>query len=141
MKKGSDPEEHWKTVAEHLMEREKGRCEAWKDEVDKLLVFAGLFSAVVTGLLVESYKSLSEDPIEAMLAQLVAQGSNQTTVAIATSGNSGRFAASESSKRVNALWFLSLVLSLATALFGIVAQQWLREHIRASPQNTPILQL
>ncbi|KAF9524643.1 hypothetical protein CPB83DRAFT_773471, partial [Crepidotus variabilis] len=119
------------------MERKNERCEAWKDEVDKLLVFAGLFSAVVTGFVIDSYKSLSEDPIEALLTQLVAQGANQTIAATAGSGGSAGFSASESNKRVNALWFLSLVLSIATAIFGIVAQQWLREHMRTSPHNTP----
>ncbi|KAF9524639.1 hypothetical protein CPB83DRAFT_773535, partial [Crepidotus variabilis] len=130
--------EHWKTIANHVMQKEKGRCEAWKEEVDKLLVFSGLFSAVITGLLVESQKSLSEDSIKTLLTQLVAQGANQTVAAVAASGASGKFTASDSSKRVNALWFLSLVLSLATALFGIVAQQWLREHLRPSPENMPI---
>ncbi|KAF9524641.1 hypothetical protein CPB83DRAFT_749692, partial [Crepidotus variabilis] len=123
-------EEHWKTVSDHLIQREAERCEAWKDEVDKLLVFSGLFSAVVTGLLVETHKSLSQDPLLALLSQLVAQNANQTDTVIKSSGVSGTFSPSGSNKRVNALWFLSLVLSLSTALFGIVAQQWLREHIR-----------
>ena len=35
-----------------------------------------------------------------------------------------------SSIRINVLWFISLVLSLTTALIGIVSLQWLREHRR-----------
>ena len=31
---------------------------------------------------------------------------------------------------INALWFTSLVLSLAAALFGILAKQWCREYLR-----------
>ena len=31
---------------------------------------------------------------------------------------------------VNVLWFTSLVLSLAAALFGILAKQWCREYLR-----------
>ncbi|KAF9529483.1 hypothetical protein CPB83DRAFT_835139 [Crepidotus variabilis] len=136
MEKGDDPDEHWETVADHLMQREKSRCDSWKDEVDKLLIFSGLFSAVVAGLLVESHKSLREDPVEALLTKLVAQGANYTI-----SNTSSNYVPSLSVKRVNSLWFLSLVLSLATALIGIVAQQWMREHIRPSPKNTPIRQL
>lgn len=30
---------------------------------------------------------------------------------------------------INILWFLSLVLSLASALFGMISKQWLREYI------------
>ncbi|KAF9044185.1 hypothetical protein BJ165DRAFT_1330552, partial [Panaeolus papilionaceus] len=37
-------------------------CDAWKEEVDKLLIFAGLFSATVTAFTIESYKWLSEEP-------------------------------------------------------------------------------
>ncbi|KAF9533291.1 hypothetical protein CPB83DRAFT_729626, partial [Crepidotus variabilis] len=39
---------------------------------------------------------------------------------------------------VNALWFLSLILSLASALIGLVALQWLREHLRPSTRNIPL---
>ena len=31
---------------------------------------------------------------------------------------------------VNILWFTSLVLSLAAALFGILAKQWCREYLK-----------
>ncbi|KAF9522891.1 hypothetical protein CPB83DRAFT_776354, partial [Crepidotus variabilis] len=46
------------------MRRDKARCDAWKDEVQNLLIFAGLFSAVVTAFVVESAKSLQTDPAE-----------------------------------------------------------------------------
>ncbi len=39
--------------------------------------------------------------------------------------------------RVNALWFISLVISLTTVLVGTVALQWLREHQRYPIQSTP----
>lgn len=39
--------------------------------------------------------------------------------------------------RVNALWFISLVLSLTVVLVGTVALQWLREHQRYPVQSTP----
>lgn len=39
------------------------------------------------------------------------------------------FAPEASAIRVNTFWFLSLVLSLATVLTGIISLQWLREHL------------
>ncbi|KAF9521339.1 hypothetical protein CPB83DRAFT_841341 [Crepidotus variabilis] len=39
---------------------------------------------------------------------------------------------------VNALWFLSLILSLASALIGLVAVQWHREHLCPSTRNVPL---
>ena len=40
------------------------------------------------------------------------------------------FNPSPSDIRVNILWFLSLIFSLATVLVGIITLQWLREHLR-----------
>jgi hypothetical protein len=40
------------------------------------------------------------------------------------------FIASPSAIRVNIMWFLSLVLSLTAALFGILLKEWIREYMR-----------
>lgn len=39
------------------------------------------------------------------------------------------FSAATSSVTINCLWFLSLVFSLAAALFGMLTKQWLREYM------------
>ncbi|EIN09745.1 hypothetical protein PUNSTDRAFT_21586, partial [Punctularia strigosozonata HHB-11173 SS5] len=38
---------------------------------------------------------------------------------------------------INALWFLSLILALASALLGIFVKQWLREYM-AWPNISPV---
>jgi len=48
-----------------------------------------------------------------------------------------KFTPSPSDIRVNILWFLSLIFSLATVLIGIIALQWLREHLRAHTNLEP----
>ena len=40
------------------------------------------------------------------------------------------FQASSSSVAINSLWLISLVASLAAALFGMLAKQWCREYLR-----------
>ncbi|KAI0691122.1 hypothetical protein BC835DRAFT_1249854, partial [Cytidiella melzeri] len=40
----------------------------YKEDIDTFLVFAGLFSAVLTAFLVESYQGLQQDPMEVMVA-------------------------------------------------------------------------
>ncbi|KIJ46061.1 hypothetical protein M422DRAFT_134333, partial [Sphaerobolus stellatus SS14] len=90
-------------------------CEAWKDEIDKLLVFAGLFSAAVTAFVAESYTWLQEDPTQASLRifinlQLQASNNLTTTLPYSTSN----FTPKATNIRVNILWYLSLTLSLAT---------------------------
>ncbi|KAF8899338.1 hypothetical protein BD779DRAFT_1431892, partial [Infundibulicybe gibba] len=41
---------------------DKEFCGGWNSEIDSLLTFAGLFSAVVTAFTVESYKLLQPIP-------------------------------------------------------------------------------
>ncbi|KAJ4471569.1 hypothetical protein J3R30DRAFT_3710141 [Lentinula aciculospora] len=107
-------------------------CRAWKEDVDTLLVFAGLFSAAVTAFIIESYKWLqpnnfNSDTILLML-QRIALDSN---VQVSTSGQTNFTTAS--AVRINAVWFLSLIFSLSTVLIGILCKQWLREHRRDTP--------
>ncbi|KIL59450.1 hypothetical protein M378DRAFT_1005918 [Amanita muscaria Koide BX008] len=120
---------------------DKGRCEAWRDEVDKLLIFAGLFSAVVTGFTIEAYKMLHADPstatvqLVAIVAQQMSNGTStdatQQAISSVISGMQN-FRPEPYAIRVNILWFLSLSLALATAIIGILCMQWLREYQRDS---------
>lgn len=53
---------------------------------------------------------------------------NSTTPAFQST--TSRFMPSPAARWINTLWFLSLVFSLAAALFGILAKQWLREYMK-----------
>ncbi|KAH9474347.1 hypothetical protein JR316_0012805 [Psilocybe cubensis] len=126
----------WNCVLEPYRKNDRIQCEAWKDEVQNLLIFAGLFSAVVTAFTVESYKNLQPDPndtIVYLLAQLVDSSSNVSNVALPPP----IFVRSASALRVNIFWFLSLVLSLTTVLVGIVGLQWIREHQQYTDEIDP----
>ncbi|KZV96318.1 hypothetical protein EXIGLDRAFT_643245, partial [Exidia glandulosa HHB12029] len=94
-------------------------CESYREQIDTLLVFAGLFSAVVTAFAIESYQWLQDDPADAS-AELLRQAvvllsalANQTP----TSPTTQRGPALPESVvvRINVYWFLSLVLSLSAA--------------------------
>ncbi|KAF9529170.1 hypothetical protein CPB83DRAFT_732839, partial [Crepidotus variabilis] len=130
-------QDKWGVIVKHLIDKEKERCEVWKDEVQNLLVFSGLFSAVVTAFIIESYQSLQDNPSEILLSSIAANlqfMANTTAGVSATLSNNTHvpFSPTSPNKIVNILWFLSLVLSLASALIGLVALQWLREHLRPS---------
>ncbi|PPQ87615.1 hypothetical protein CVT25_005800 [Psilocybe cyanescens] len=132
----------WLLLLEPLMKKDKMRCDAWKDEVQNLLIFAGLFSAVVTAFIMESYKNLQADPNDAMIHLLsyIATRLDSPLDSNSTNTNSSSvptpFSPSPSSIRVNIFWFISLVLSLTTVLVGIISLQWLREH-QHYPDLTP----
>ena len=99
---------------------------------------AGLFSAVLTAFLIESYQNLLEDiPGETFLVlrQLLMQTAsyqlhgtllNATVSAFPTATP---FQPAPGDVRVNILWFASLLFSLITASFGILIKQWIREFL------------
>ncbi|TEB27433.1 hypothetical protein FA13DRAFT_1736559 [Coprinellus micaceus] len=76
--------------------------------LDALLVYAGLFSAVLAAFLIETRKDLQEDVLDEILQEL--RQSDEP------------FEATVIAKWVNGLWFASLSLSLASALFVILAK-------------------
>ncbi|KAK7019710.1 hypothetical protein VNI00_017987 [Paramarasmius palmivorus] len=104
-----------------------GMVAGWKEDIDTLL--AGLFSAVVTAFLIESYQWLSEDTIVVLLTQISQQLNGTQT-------QPTPFTPEASSIRINCFWFLSLIFSLTSALFGLLCKQWLREHQRDVPTRT-----
>jgi len=96
---------------------------------------AGLFSAVVTAFIIESYKALKQDPSEILLSRILAQLEGRVNrMDILTTPT---FTPNPSDIRINTLWFLSLIFSLTTVLIGIISLQWLREHLRPHTDVEP----
>lgn len=89
---------------------------------------AGLFSAVLTAFVVISVTMLQQDNTQTTataVLQISAQLSNHSLPPVIVEP----FEPATSSVTINCLWFLSLVLSLTSALFGMIAKQWLREYM------------
>ncbi|KAJ8093822.1 hypothetical protein PM082_009684 [Marasmius tenuissimus] len=129
-------ENAWEVLSNHVRKYDNETANGWKEDIDTLLVFAGLFSAVVTAFTVESYKWLSEDPADISIA-ILTQISSHLSGANATVHTQGvPFQPSPSSIRINACWFLSLILSLSASLFCLLCKQWLKEHRRETHTRT-----
>ncbi|KAI0333889.1 hypothetical protein GY45DRAFT_1368021 [Cubamyces sp. BRFM 1775] len=142
----SGPNSAWASCARALRDHDQQLVQGWKEDVDSLLVFAGLFSAVVTAFNIESYKFLQQDPDEqavvllgVILVQLTPNSTQIPQMVPPIASVDAR------SVRINVLWFSSLVLSLFSASVGILTKQWLREYTlsaSSSPrQNARIRQL
>ncbi|PCH41793.1 hypothetical protein WOLCODRAFT_70035, partial [Wolfiporia cocos MD-104 SS10] len=115
-----------------------------KDRIDNLLVFAALFSAVLTAFVVDSYQLLrpqAADETNRILHQISQQLNsftisngyiNSTIPTFATlpsdATSTSKEVVSGSAVLINALWFSSLVFSLTAASVGIAARQWLNHH-------------
>ncbi|KIK58376.1 hypothetical protein GYMLUDRAFT_171096 [Collybiopsis luxurians FD-317 M1] len=121
------------------------RVEDWRDGLDALLVLGGLFSAVLTTFVVETSGRLDFDWGEVsanLLAESVAlqraamNGTPASEVAPSLLTPTSKFHAQPLDVALNILWFISLVLSLGTALSAVVAKQWIHQYI-AVPTGTP----
>ncbi|KAI0640254.1 hypothetical protein C8Q77DRAFT_122705 [Trametes polyzona] len=126
----------WQECSEVVRDYHEAMVQRWKEEIDTLLVYAGLFSAVLTAFNVELYSALQPDPVDttnALLAQMAAQLNSFTlnpTFANSTQPfvplpPQSSFRAASSSVWINALWFSSLICSLSSACIGMMAKQWL----------------
>ncbi|KAF9264412.1 hypothetical protein L218DRAFT_900680 [Marasmius fiardii PR-910] len=126
----------WKECLKRLDHSDGEMCKNWREDIDTLLVFAGLFSGVVTAFTVESYQWLdtnAQDATALILLHIV-QNSNFTTPLPSTIET--EFAPPMSAVRINVCWFLSLTMSLTAVIIGILCKQWIREHRRSPPKYT-----
>ncbi|KAF4615430.1 hypothetical protein D9613_003540 [Agrocybe pediades] len=99
----SNKEDPWAVMVEPLLKKDAVLCTRWKEEVENLLIFAGLFSAVVTTFVVESYKSLQPDPeveMVALLLRIADRLDNASSPALA----SGPFVQDPAAVRINSFW-------------------------------------
>ncbi|EEB91245.1 hypothetical protein MPER_10429, partial [Moniliophthora perniciosa FA553] len=131
-----DESKSWKALQKAVARHDDDMVKNYKEDIDTQLVFSGLFSAVVTAFLIESYQWLSEDPADTTVALLI-QISAQLNGSQSIPTERPPFEADSPSIRINCLWFLSLILSLTSALFGLLCKQWLREHHRDTQTRTP----
>ncbi|PBK86589.1 hypothetical protein ARMGADRAFT_1047827 [Armillaria gallica] len=135
----------WRTYADESVNFDANMVEDSRDNVDVLLVFAGLFSAVVSTFVTQASQSLSADYTQmsasflfelVAIQRAVASGATVDTVNASPYDPSSIFVPSTGSIWVNGLWFTSLVLSLTTALIAVLAKQWLH-YYTALPSGTP----
>ncbi|EMD37701.1 hypothetical protein CERSUDRAFT_114338 [Gelatoporia subvermispora B] len=133
----------WASCAKRLKEHDEAVAKTWKEEIDTLLVFSGLFSAILTAFNVELYTSLAPaanpDLNSFILLQISGQLSNITSTSPSApsvlpilSASSIDSPPSVPSIWINVLWFSSLALSLSTACMGIVVRQWLNHFVSIS---------
>ncbi|KAJ6507533.1 hypothetical protein DFH09DRAFT_805386, partial [Mycena vulgaris] len=133
----------WTVCISEAEKYDKALVESWKSDMEGLLIFAGLFSAVLTAFIIESYKTLDSDSgdltvqLLSQISQQLAASANGTTFNIAPSSP---FAPQKASIVCNAFWFIALGLSLACALIATLVEQWAREFLhRVDLRSAPII--
>ncbi|KAF9254433.1 hypothetical protein L218DRAFT_843215, partial [Marasmius fiardii PR-910] len=129
--------ESWDVIMKTVDALDGNLVQGYKEDIDTLLVFAGLFSGVVTAFTIESYQWLEPDPVDTtndILLHLSQQLQNSTlppySLPIPPPPDTAFV-------RINTFWFLSLTLALVDALFGLLCKQWVQEHQRQTNTHTP----
>ncbi|TCD71690.1 hypothetical protein EIP91_005456 [Steccherinum ochraceum] len=115
---------HWGVFDEKVQAFSDSLIVGWKEEIDTLLVFSGLFSAVVTAFILEAYKDIQPSQSTLLLAQITRQLAQIADTPLDMASTRPP----RSSAAVNALWFISLVCGLVAASMGMLVKQWLREY-------------
>ncbi|KAI0820773.1 hypothetical protein BC628DRAFT_1329511, partial [Trametes gibbosa] len=138
-----ETEEAWSKAAAIVQTYSDELVHRWNNEIDTYLVYAGLFSAILTAFNVQSYLLLQPtptagpDPTVLLLLQISSTNPsfvNTTQPSTAQSTNENfpppvpRWAV-----WLNTLWFSGLVLSLTSASIGIMVKQWLNEYTSGIP--------
>ncbi|KAF8895514.1 hypothetical protein BD779DRAFT_1466914 [Infundibulicybe gibba] len=95
----------WAIYAREASQADRRMIANWNKNLDVRLIFSGIFSAILTPFIIESYKLLQ------------------------SAGASTFFGKGGYRIRVNAMWFGSLIVSLIAALLCIHCKQWLDGYL------------
>ncbi|KAF8912427.1 hypothetical protein CPB85DRAFT_1220265, partial [Mucidula mucida] len=136
----------WRTYVEEAAAFDAVYVGQARDGLDVMLVFAGLFSAVVTSFLVQVSQSLQADytAMSAILlhdlvsVQLSISGSRASfqNITVPSVNPLQIFQPDSITVWVNGLWAVSLTASLVVALSAVLVKQWLH-HYTSIPSGTP----
>ncbi|RDX48802.1 hypothetical protein OH76DRAFT_1404351 [Lentinus brumalis] len=130
----------WEATADIVKKSSDEMVERWNKEIDTLLVYAGLFSAILTAFNVQSYPLLTPPPPDQVLLALQQISSQLSSYSVSSSSVNATYPAfnlQPSSPSpppeqwvvwLNAVWFASLIFSLSAASVGIMVKQWLNQY-------------
>ncbi|PSS32118.1 hypothetical protein PHLCEN_2v2114 [Hermanssonia centrifuga] len=138
----------WSAIEDYLKRHDGSSMRLYSEDIDTLLVFAGLFSAVLTAFLAISFQLLQQDDSQiyvGLLSRISSQLESfqhvpsflNSALSPLPSPSPPPFCPSTTARWINILWFLSLVFSLTSALFGILAKQWIREYLQWNSALAP----
>ncbi|KAH0591603.1 hypothetical protein H2248_001656 [Termitomyces sp. 'cryptogamus'] len=127
----------WNVYLDEAESYDMDIIQRYRDIMDSLLVFASLFSAVVTTFVVETSQASQPDNTQILVSILL-----ETNQLLRAAGNSTSINAvppaalapgsltytSTIDQWVNGLFFTSLALSLSTALLTVLAKQWILSY-------------
>ncbi|KAJ4463604.1 hypothetical protein C8R41DRAFT_906857, partial [Lentinula lateritia] len=135
----------WKTYLAETSSLDENMVGEARDGLVSMLVFAGLFSAVVSTLLVQATQNLQVNYTEVtaslmfelvQIQRAVAVGTSVTAVPTSLLNPTTKVKPDNLNVWTNGLWGISLSLSLSVALATVLVKQWLHRYL-AVHSGTP----
>ncbi|KAG6901208.1 hypothetical protein C0995_015401 [Termitomyces sp. Mi166 len=131
----------WNVYLDEAENYDADMIQGFRNIIDGLLVFASLFSAVVTTFVVQTSQVLQPDTAQIMVSllfennQLLRAAGNRTALSAIPTASLGPGSRTYASidAWVNGLFFTSLALSLSTALLTVLAKQWIQAYTAIVP--------
>lgn len=115
---------------------DKEIAESWKADADGILIFTGLFSAIVAAFVIEGLKNLQPDTgtssvdLLSQISQQLAASTNESQSSVSlTFPDRSPFHAPTSALLTSTLWLFSLIVSLLCGLLATLLQQWARRYL------------
>ncbi|KNZ72356.1 Ankyrin-1 [Termitomyces sp. J132] len=136
-KQGDEAKENarvWNVYLDEAENYDTDMIQGFQNIIDGLLVFASLFSAVVTTFVAQTSQALQPDNTQIMVSlliennQLLRAAGNRASISAVHAASPGPGSRTYTSIDVwvNGLFFTSLALSLSTALLTVLAKQWIQ---------------
>ncbi|KAI0277490.1 hypothetical protein BGY98DRAFT_918201, partial [Russula aff. rugulosa BPL654] len=132
----------WTLFGTEAKSCDDARISTLKDDMDGVLIFAGLFSAALTAFVIDSRQNLQVKPKDEMvyylqqhstiLSQISQQLSSiapQVSIPSTPPQPFPKFSPAAPDIRINVFWFMALIFSLTAALLAILVQQWVRDYM------------
>ncbi|KAF8601220.1 hypothetical protein BDV93DRAFT_446284, partial [Ceratobasidium sp. AG-I] len=131
----------WKLYLEEAEEHDQELVKSRHGSLDMLLLFAALFSAILTAFIIESKDLLQQNPADASAALLllVLQSQQRIELGIPSPVDTPldelpTFIPSAAARWINGIWFTSLALSLSAALIAMLGKEWLTAYLASRPR-------
>ncbi|KAF8486805.1 hypothetical protein DFH94DRAFT_617387, partial [Russula ochroleuca] len=138
----------WTVYEKVAKSQDEAKFHALKDDMNSVVLFAGLFSAALTPFIIESKKNLSGSPTDqivyyleqhsiilSQLSQQISSIAPQISIPSTPPPPYPPFIPLTVDVSLNVFWFMALVLSLFGALIATLVQQWARGSLRTHHEN------
>ncbi|KAK0190199.1 hypothetical protein F5146DRAFT_932314, partial [Armillaria mellea] len=129
----------WQAYSDESLIYHTDMLEKQRGQKNILLVFAGLFSVIVTAFIIQSSANLQPDyqKLAALLLfnqiniqRVLANGTSLDHITTSGADPTAPFSLKPLDSWINGLWFVSLTLSLTAAFFAIIVDEWYYHYLK-----------